>query len=410
MESKNAIYAAATLAVLVFAFVPGVIHPVASATSTETGLIVPLYEYPTDSAWPGLIQAKHAYPSVPVIAIADPTSSGPGSSSDPNFASGIADLQAAGITVIGYIGTNYGSESTATVEKWVNDYQTWYHVNGIFFDEMSNAQSDGSYYTTVSSYAHSLGLLVDWGNPGASVPSSFIGTVNLVINIYENPGYPSASSIQSAAMGYARTNFGMMAYGVGAPTQSYFQSVIPYVSYIYFTDQSGSNPYNALPSFLDTEMSQLSSVDGSTTATSTTTVATTSTSASVITTASTQTATTNPKTTSTTHTTTTTTTKTTTLTSSSTSSQSRGTLVVQSDMLSGTPLDGLWTVIQSASGATVATGYTPLTFHGTIGTQYTVNVSNYRTDVFNHWDSGSTDATRSFTLGATTTLTAYYNT
>ena len=42
-------------------------HPALAATSS-TGIVIPLYTYPTDGTWDQIIQAKNAHPSVPVIA------------------------------------------------------------------------------------------------------------------------------------------------------------------------------------------------------------------------------------------------------------------------------------------------------------------------------------------------------
>ena len=82
-----------------------------ASASSNTGIVVPLYTYPTDSSWSSLISVKDSYPSVPIIAIINPDN-GPGSSKDSNYVSGIAKLQASGIVVLGYVYTNYGSRST----------------------------------------------------------------------------------------------------------------------------------------------------------------------------------------------------------------------------------------------------------------------------------------------------------
>ena len=251
----------AVMFVLTLAVIPAAVHPASAATQAQTGLMVPLYAYPTTgSTWPALIQAKEAYPNVPIIAVIDPTSTVPGSSSDSNFVSGIKSLQAAGITVVGYINTAYGAESLSTVESWIADYVNWYHVNGIFFDCMSNTAGYQSYYSSATAYADSLGLGLTVGNPGTTTLSSYVGTVNVMV-IYENPGYPTASTVQSAAMGDSASNFGVMAYEVSAPTQSYLSSVAQYANWVYFTDGSGADPYDVLPSFLDTMLSMLV-VDG----------------------------------------------------------------------------------------------------------------------------------------------------
>jgi hypothetical protein len=58
----------------------------------------------------------------------------------------------------------------------------------------------------------------------------------------------------------------------------------------------------------------------------------------------------------------------------------------------------------------VSSGYTPLSFSGSVGQQYSVNVDNYADYYFfNHWDSGASTQTTTFMLTKQTTLTAYYN-
>jgi hypothetical protein len=343
------IFVAATIAILMLGFLPTAIRPAAAAAPASTGLIVPLYAYPTDSSWSALIQAKEAYPSVPIIAVINPDS-GPGSSPDPNYVAGIASLKDAGITVVGYVATNYASVSLSTVDAWMSAYKSWYNVNGIFFDMMSNSQAEAGYYSSATDYAYSIGLGLTVGNPGTSVPSNYVGTVNIIV-VYENPGYPSTSTIASSTMGDPSSNFAAMGYDVSLPTQSYIQDLAPYLGYVYFTDGQAPNPYSSIAaSYLDDLTAMLSSNHGS------------------------------------------------------------GTLTVQSASLSGVAITGLYTVVSSTSGEVLETGFTPLSFTGVVGAQYVVSVSNYGSDVFNHWSSGSTSAVQTVTLGDSSVETAYYST
>jgi len=259
-EKGRGIFIAATMSILVVAFLLAAIHPVSSATPTPTGLIVPLYSYPTDSTWTTLIQAKQSNPGVPVVAVINPDS-GPGRSSDPNYVSGIASLQKAGIVVVGYVATGYASVKLKTVDASATDYKKWYHVNGIFFDQMSNSKSEAGYYSRASQFAKSIGLGLTVGNPGTSVPSNYVGTVSFLI-IYEGAGYASVSTIASSTLGDPRSNFAAISYDVGAPTQPYLQSVAQYLSYVYFTDGQPPNQYSGLPSYLGSLMAMLSSMDG----------------------------------------------------------------------------------------------------------------------------------------------------
>lgn len=67
----------------------------------------------------------------------------------------------------------------------------------------------------------------------------------------------------------------------------------------------------------------------------------------------------------------------------------------------------IWTTIQAGS-AVRQTGHTPLTYQGASGTAYTISVSDYQDLVFDRWENGSTDRTRTVTLSSKTTLTAYF--
>lgn len=220
-----------------------------SASPNSTGMIVPLYTSPTDGSWAALKLAKASFPNVPVVAIVNPAS-GPGRNVSSEYATGIRDLQAAGITVLGYVATNYGSRPIAPVEQEVQDYASWYHVNGTMFDEMASATGHEGYYQALNAYAKSLGMTYTVGNPGQTVATGYVGLFDTLI-IFEDSGLPSASSIFSFPHGYARSNFAVVSYGVDSLRQS---SVVAQVSssagYVYFTNGTLPNPYQSLPLYL----------------------------------------------------------------------------------------------------------------------------------------------------------------
>ena len=100
--------------------------PISTRTS-PTGLIIPLYTYPTDLTWNLVVQAKTTHPSVPIIAIINPNS-GPGTAIDSNFVSGIKKLQNAGVIVLGYVYTRYAARAIATVKADLDFYKNWYYL------------------------------------------------------------------------------------------------------------------------------------------------------------------------------------------------------------------------------------------------------------------------------------------
>src|SRR5579875_452948 len=191
-KSTRTITAIAAALILLSTPLLGTMPHQALATSS-TGIIVPLYMDP-GSYWTQLIQVKNAHPSVPIVAIANPNN-GPGSSIDSNYVNGIAQLQSAGIVVVGYVHTLYGSRSTTTLETEMNEWHNWYHVTGIFFDEMANTAGYESYYSNLSSYAASHGMGFTIGNPGTDTIASYMGTESNLC-IYEDVGLPSLSTLE----------------------------------------------------------------------------------------------------------------------------------------------------------------------------------------------------------------------
>jgi hypothetical protein len=222
-------------------------NAVQSTISVPTGgIIVPLYSYP-GSDWDVVVQAKQAHPSVPIVVIINP-SNGPGDSQDQNYVSGVDRLRSAGVIVLGYVHTSYAARSLPSVIADINSYKAWYAVNGIFFDEMSNVPGNEAYYSSLGSYAKSVGLSLTFGNPGASVPASYVGTVDCIV-IYESQGLPDASSITTWTMGMGKNNFAVIAYGVNQVDSSSMGSLPSHVAYVYVTDGSLPNPYGVLPGY-----------------------------------------------------------------------------------------------------------------------------------------------------------------
>jgi len=225
----------------------------AFATSS-TGVIVPLYSNP-GSLWNQVIQAKNAHPSVPIIAVINP-SDGPGPSIDSSYVTGIQQLQSAGIIVLGYVATGYGSHNISSLESQINSYANWYHVNGIMFDEMANTPGFETFYSNLSSYTKSHGMTLTVGNPGTDTLPSYVGTVDNMC-IYENPGLPSISVLGGWHTNYQKSNWSMIAFGVGLPSQSYITSVANNVSYVYITNDNLPNPYDTIPSYIGNEVAML---------------------------------------------------------------------------------------------------------------------------------------------------------
>jgi Spherulation-specific family 4 len=329
----------------VVVFLPVQASGATQAAQGNTGLIVPLYGYPSP-VWNSLIQAKAANPSVPVVAVINPDG-GPGWSLDQNFVTGIRNLQAAGIIVLGYVWTDYGSRPLNETEADIHTYWSWYGVNGTYLDQMASWTGEEAYYSAANVYAKSLGMTLTVGNAGTDVAQSYIGTVDVII-VYESPGLPSISSIGGWHADYPKSDFGMIAYGVGTVNNSYIADAAYYLGYLYITDAgSFGSQYFPLPSYLSTETEVLASMI-----------------------------------------------------------PQQVQITVNSETLNGTGIPGLWVVDSSTGGTT--TGFTPTSFTGNEGAAYSFSVSNYGNFVFDHWSDGSHNPTVALTATQSVTLTAYF--
>ncbi|MDQ6862348.1 MAG: spherulation-specific family 4 protein [Thermoproteota archaeon] len=235
------------------------LHPSDNAKAQSSrlisGTIMPLYIYPTNPSWSTVATIKDAHPKVPIVVIANPNS-GPGNSPDSNFVNGINKLRAHGVVVIGYVATGYGSKSLAYLGGQINKYRSWYNVNGILFDEMSNVAGNENYYRTLSNYAKSLGLSYTVGNPGTDVPATYVGTVDTIL-IYENRGYPSLGYLDGWHSHYNKSNWGMTSFGDPYLSQLWIAYAKQYVGYIFITNDVLPNPYDSLPSYFSTLVSDL---------------------------------------------------------------------------------------------------------------------------------------------------------
>ena len=105
---------------------------VAAQVAAAQTMAVPAYFYP-GSYWTQLDQARSGVG----VAVMNPDS-GPGAGQNPNYVGAVQSAEAAGINVVGYVYTSYGSRSIAAVESDISNYYSWYpDLDGIFLDEAS---------------------------------------------------------------------------------------------------------------------------------------------------------------------------------------------------------------------------------------------------------------------------------
>ncbi len=231
-----------------------------SSLIPKTGVMVALYMYPgsTGSAhWQKVIDEKKEHPSVPIVAIFNP-SSGPGSSKDSNIAYWVDKLKNAGVLAIGYIPDGYadtmkpGTRTMTYMKDSISKYRNWYDADGVYFDQMTNKAGHESRYRDLTSYAKSLGMKLTGSNPGTDVPPSYIGTID-VIKTSEGKGYISSTDpniigsswVKGGYTGwhedYDKRNFSVVRYDVSWLDKNWVNDVSEHMGLMYITNGNDGN-------------------------------------------------------------------------------------------------------------------------------------------------------------------------
>lgn len=242
-----------------------------TSTSTEPmKLLVALYIYP-GSTWTQVANAAKA--GVETIAIINPNNGPESSGPDSSYTTYMAQLASAGVTMIGYIHTSYGSRSISDVVADITTYATKYPgLSGIFIDEAATSSGEISYYQQVYNaiMSHS-GYTNAILNPGTQPDQGYLA-VSTSIVVFEDTASAWKNSFSSwvtcapnaASKPNYKYHFAAIAY---AASQSQMSSLISQFSaagmgMVYVTDGSaGGNTYNSLPSFFSTEVSTIQSAN-----------------------------------------------------------------------------------------------------------------------------------------------------
>jgi hypothetical protein len=297
--------------------------------------------------WSTCIASRAAHPGVPIIFVINPAD-GPGGSKQASYVSGIAQLKAAGITVIGYVNTDFTNVSIADCEAAVDKYHAWYGIDGIMFDCQGNAASQLVYYETLTAYVKALGMKLVVDNPGTDVPLSFIGASADVLCIYESGGYPPITTL--AAYGASpKSNFAYIALSVGF-NAAFVTKSTAYVDWVYPTDQGGGNPYTVLPSYWDQLVALLD-------------------------------------------------------TGIVPPPPTTAKIAVSAQDAKGAAIPGLQ-VLLDTGGSQLASGHTPASFVAPVGQNYDAIIQDSMSFAFDHWLDGTTTRDEMLTLNADTALVA----
>ena len=338
----------AAVAILVLFYLP----PASSMQVQEeskTAIYFPLFKRP-GPLWDDMITYRQAHPSLPWIVVLNP-GNGPGMHYNENYAGNVTKLKSANMTILGYVSTGWGARSEDDIKQDIRNYNDWYGVDGIMFDEMVSQSGSEGHYSNITNFARSLNMSLVLGNVGTGISPTYIGIVDS-IGTSEGHGVPPINWHKGWHLDYDKSNFFLVAYSQSYVDPKYVAEISKYVGSIYITDDELPDPYDEFPSYFDEVVSAL-----------------------------------DPQ-----------------------SKDNLKNLTVRSFDILGHKIKGMNATVTS-DNSTTTTRSTPFTIVSNAGKTHTVTALGNSTHEFDHWEDGSTNPSRTISLNSKSiVLRAYYNT
>lgn len=238
MSARPLLAAAVTVAVVVVA------AALLMRRDTDACLrqLVPAYFAPgAPQGWDALLAGTP--PGVATV-IVNPAN-GPGAAADPAYARIVAAARAKDIAVVGYVHTRFGTRPAAEVTADVERYREWYGIDGIFMDEASAEATDLPYYRELAALVPGTVIL----NPGRVPDEGYAGVADVLVTFegtraaYAEARFPAWTTEHSAE------RFAHLVYEAGGADPGSVERLAAErnAASVYVTDDSGANPWDALP-------------------------------------------------------------------------------------------------------------------------------------------------------------------
>jgi hypothetical protein len=217
-------------------------------------IVVPAYFYPSaGSDWTDLNAAAG---KVPITAIMNP-GNGPGNATDSNYVAAVNAFRAAGGRVIGYVHSSYTTRPLQQVLDDIDRYDSWYDIDGIFVDEMSNTgpAQKLDYYKSIVNHVKSIDA--NWevmGNPGTTTLEQYLTwpTADRLM-VHENVGAAYPGYVPSSwNFNYDSSSFVHLVHTestIAAMRNDLTLAVQRNAGGIYVTDDVLGNPWDRLPTY-----------------------------------------------------------------------------------------------------------------------------------------------------------------
>ena len=186
------------------------------------------------------------------LAIINPDS-GPGVIQLLDYALQRLASRVAGVSLVGYVSTQYGTRSAAEVKADIDKYFFWYDVDGIFLDESPSEDCRAqAYYADLNSYIKSRGrpAALTVLNPGMATKECYMSAGDIVVTF--EGSYPEYVTWSPAGWvsRYPASRFWHIVHS--ASTQADMMDAMSlskrrHAGWIYITPDTLPEPYDTLP-------------------------------------------------------------------------------------------------------------------------------------------------------------------
>ena len=188
--------------------------------------------------------------------------SGPGTATDPGYTQVIGQAQAAGITVLGYVATNYGQRAEADVAADINRYYDLYAPSGIYLAE---GPMDAD-CTGMEAMYHRLSDAVRARDPSAYLAvgtrycPTYIFFFDLMVQFARNwPEYQTDYAPPDWMPANSPQRFCHFVHSVPGTdaARALSMAIANGAGWVFATDGTEPNPWAALPNYFDEELATL---------------------------------------------------------------------------------------------------------------------------------------------------------
>jgi Spherulation-specific family 4 len=236
-----------------------------AGASRRLRLLVPVYIFPAGEGrneWRRLIDAAA---KVEIVAIANPNS-GPGNDRNPDYDAIFTEASARGVTLLGYVSTDYGKRPQAEiqkdVEKWVRFYP---QIRGFFFDQQPSESRGAIQFAELRDFVKQRmkdSLVIT--NPGVACDQAYLArNVSNVTCVFNDFAGFDQFELPPHLKGYDPARFAAMPYNIPDVEKMQLivkEAIIKRIGYLYISDAKPPNSWGKLPAYWEAEVDAVSRV------------------------------------------------------------------------------------------------------------------------------------------------------